>query len=133
MAKKEVKETKEVKEVKAKKEVEKELTEYELLVDKIAVKLTDDGEKISKSAIKKVLGALPDATGEVLTERGEIKLKGLLSAKLILRSARQGYDMIKKETIEIPEKVGVSMSASKALRNIAKEVSVKDFNKKFNK
>lgn len=133
MAKKEVKETKEVKEVKAKKEVEKELTEYELLVDKIAVKLTDDGEKISKSAIKKVLGALPDATGEVLTERGEIKLKGLLSAKLILRSARQGYDMIKKETIEIPEKVGVSMSASKSLRNIAKEVSVKDFNKKFNK
>ena len=133
MAKKEVKETKEVKEIKAKKEVEKELTEYELLVDKIAVKLTDDGEKISKSAIKKVLGALPDATGEVLTERGEIKLKGLLSAKLILRSARQGYDMIKKETIEIPEKVGVSMSASKALRNIAKEVSVKDFNKKFNK
>lgn len=133
MAKKEVKETKKVKEVEAKKETEKELTEYELLVDKIAVKLTDDGEKISKSAIKKVLGALPDAVGEVLTERGEIKLKGLLSAKLILRSARQGYNMIEKKAIEIPEKIGVSMSASKALRNIAKEVSVKDFNKKFNK
>lgn len=39
--------------------------------------------------------------------------------------------MIKKETIDIPEKVGISMSASKALRNVAKEISVKEFNKKF--
>lgn len=118
-------------EVKSTKVAAKEVTEYELLVDKISTKLANDGEKITKAAIKKVISSLPESVGEVLTERGEIKIKGLLSAKLILRSARQGYDMIKKETIDIPEKVGISMSASKALRNVAKEVSVKEFNKKF--
>lgn len=60
------------KEVKPTKVATKEVTEYELLVDKISTKLANDGEKITKAAIKKVISSLPESVGEVLTERGEI-------------------------------------------------------------
>lgn len=110
------------------KEVKGSSTDYELLVSGIAEKTG-----VAKSTIKDVITAIPEVIKEAVAERGSIKVKGLMSVKLVMRAERTGFNIIKGEKMTIPAQCGINLSASGTLKDFAKEFSTKEYTKKFGK
>ncbi|GGI12708.1 DNA-binding protein HB1 [Galliscardovia ingluviei] len=86
------------------------------LVSKIAQK-----SNLTKSQAEAAVDAFKDVLIESLKEGEGIKLTGVLSATRVKRSARTGRNPRTGETIDIPSRYGVKLTAGTELKRAVSE------------
>lgn len=75
---------------------------------------------ITKTDADKALSAFSDVLMDAVSKGNKVQIPGLLSVEVVKRSARQGRNPQTGETINIPERNGVKVSAGSKLKAAAK-------------
>lgn len=80
------------------------------IVDAIALQTN-----LSKTTVRLVIDALPDAASSFLKKDGSVTLPGIGKLKVATKAARTGRNPRTGESVQIPAKTVVKFSASKAI------------------
>ena len=74
--------------------------------------------------INAILKSLENVTIDALTRGERVQLTGFVTFKPVVRQARKGFDPRKRESIDIPESVGIKSVVGEKVAAIGKTLSV---------
>lgn len=93
------------------------------------VKAVSETTDMSQKDVRTVLKGLEDAVVSGLEKGMKVQMTGFLSFKPSYRSARTANNVFTGEPMEVPESVGVTVSAGKKLKDAMSNLDPKDFRK----